>query len=243
MIRLKPLAIALLMAASSSSAPAQPAAAPYPDKPVRIIVSYAAGNITDVLARTLSQRMAEEWKQGVIIENRPGQGGSLGALQLLKQPADGYTLLFSAMAALAINPHLYPGIGFDALKDFQPIIGVAYPHGLLYANAALPVSSVPELVALSRSRPGTLNYGSAGSGTVPHLNVEALKARTGTPRPVIERVERTVAALLKEPAVEGKIRGAGMGVLGLGPDAFAKRVESDYRRLGLLVRELNLKAD
>lgn len=326
MIRLKPLAIALLMAASSSSAPAQPAAAPYPDKPVRIIVSYAAGNITDVLARTLSQRMAEEWKQGVIIENRPGQGGSLGALQLLKQPADGYTLLFSAMAALAINPHLYPGIGFDALKDFQPIIGVAYPHGLLYANAALPVSSVPELVALSRSRPGTLNYGSAGSGTVPHLNVEALKARTGldathvpykgavavlsdvaggslhfaqesvgvvlpqvragrikplaalgperleqlpevpaigevlpgfeavtpwlglfartgTPRPVIERVERTVAALLKEPAVEGKIRGAGMGVLGLGPDAFAERVESDYRRLGLLVRELNLKAD
>jgi tripartite-type tricarboxylate transporter receptor subunit TctC len=70
-----------------------------------------------------------------------------------------------------------------------------------------------------------------------------LFARTGTPRPVIERVELTVAALLKEPAVEGKIRGAGMGVLGLGPDAFAKRVESDYRRLGLLVRELNLKAD
>jgi tripartite-type tricarboxylate transporter receptor subunit TctC len=160
------------------SAAAQTAGS-YPDRTVRIIVSYAAGNITDVLARTLSQRMAEEWRQPVVIENRPGQGGSLGAQNLLKLSADGYTLLFSAMAALAINPHIYPSIGFDALRDFQPIIGVAYPNGVLYANATLPANTLPELVALSRSKPGSLNYGSAGSGTVPHLNVEALKVRTG----------------------------------------------------------------
>jgi tripartite-type tricarboxylate transporter receptor subunit TctC len=123
--------------------------------------------------------MAEEWRQPVVIENRPGQGGSLGAQNLLKLSADGYTLLFSAMAALAINPHIYPSIGFDALRDFQPIIGVAYPNGVLYANATLPANTLPELVALSRSKPGSLNYGSAGSGTVPHLNVEALKVRTG----------------------------------------------------------------
>lgn len=302
------------------------AAGTYPERPVKVIVSYAAGNITDVLARTLSQRMAEEWKQPVIIENRPGQGGSLGAQVFLKQPADGYTLLFSAMAALAINPHVYKNIGFETQRDFKPIIGVAYPNGLLYANASLPVKGLSDLIALSKSKPGSLNYGSAGSGTIPHLNVEALKARTGldathvpykgavavlqdviggnlhfaqesigvvlpqirsgrikpvvalgpsrleqlpdvpavgevlpgfvavtpwlglfahasTPAEVIQRVERTVSALLKEPAISGKIRGAGMGVLDLSSKDFSARVAEDYARLGALVRDLKLKAD
>ena len=154
-------------------------AQPYPAKPVRLVVSYAAGNVTDLLARIVADNLTEKWKQAVVVDNRPGQGGSLGAQIVAKAPADGYTLLFSAMAALCINPHVYPNLGYDARRDFAPVISVAYPHGVLVAHVSVKANTLAELVAYSKSSPGTLNYGSAGSGTVPHLNMEALKARTG----------------------------------------------------------------
>lgn len=173
--------IRLLLAALSLSTVAGTASATddYPNKPVRLVVSYAAGNITDVLGRIIAQRLSEQWKQPVLVENRPGQGGSTGAQQVVKAPADGYTLLFSAMAAMAINPHVYQRVGYDPNADFVPIVGVAYPNGLIYVGADVKANTLDELVRLSKSQPGILNYGSPGSGTVPHLNVEALKARTG----------------------------------------------------------------
>jgi tripartite-type tricarboxylate transporter receptor subunit TctC len=152
----------------------------FPGRPVKLITSYAAGNIADSLARAVAQRLSEIWKQAVVVENRPGQGGSLGAQIVAKAPADGYTLLFSAMAALAINPHVYTRVGYQPIQDFIPITAIARTGaGILYVNPELKVNTLGELIALSKAKPGTLNYGTAGSGTVPHLNTEALKAVTG----------------------------------------------------------------
>jgi tripartite-type tricarboxylate transporter receptor subunit TctC len=152
----------------------------YPSRPIRLIVSYGAGNIADQLARLVAQKLAEQIGQPVVVENRPGQGGSLGAQVVAKATPDGYTLLFSAMAAIAINPHVYPRVGYDPIADFVPITAIANTRsGILYTNLDLKATTLPELLALSRANPGTLNYGSAGSGTVPHLNMELLKGLTG----------------------------------------------------------------
>ncbi|MEY4864494.1 MAG: hypothetical protein RLZ51_2589 [Pseudomonadota bacterium] len=177
------LGLGMTLAGRTSRVGAQsktPAHDDFPSRPVKLVTSYAAGNIADALARQVAQRLAEVWKQPVVVENRPGQGGSLGAQQVAKAPPDGYTLLFSAMAALAINPHVYSRVGYNPLQDFLPVTAVARTGpGVLYVNPELKVSSLAELIALSKARPGFLNYGTAGSGTVPHLNTEALKAVTG----------------------------------------------------------------
>ncbi len=155
------------------------AAAAYPNRPVRMVVSYAAGNVTDILARIVADKLGEKWNQPVTVDNKPGQGGSLGAQLAAKAPADGYTLLFSAMAAMAINPHVYANLGYDVRKDFAPIINVAYPSGVIVASPALHITSLKALVDYSKANPTALNYGTAGNGTVPHLNMEAIKSITG----------------------------------------------------------------
>lgn len=177
-VRLGMVAIAALGAGQSGLALAQTSDA-YPARPVRMVVSYAPGNVTDTLARLIAESLAEKWKQPVAVENRQGLGGSLGAQGVVNAPADGYTLLFSAMAAMAINPHVYRNIGYDALKDFTPIVNVAYPESAMVVSPSLGVRTVPELVEYSKANPNALNYGTAGNGTVPHLNTEALKTITG----------------------------------------------------------------
>ena len=160
---------------------AMPASAqtPYPNKPVRLVVSYAAGNVTDLLARIVADKLSEKWGQQLVVDNKAGQGGSLGALIVAKAPADGYTLLFSAMAALAINPHVYPNIGYDGVKDFAPIISIASPNLAIVVDPSLKVTSFKALVEYSKASPNALSYGTAGNGTAPHLNMEALKLQTG----------------------------------------------------------------
>lgn len=155
------------------------ALASYPERPVRMVVSYAPGNVTDTLARLIAENLSEKWKQPVAVENRPGLGGSLGAQSVVNAPADGYTLLFSAMAAMAINPHLYSNLGYDPQKDFTPIVNVAYPESVMVVTPSLGVRTVQELVTYSKANPNALNYGTAGNGTVPHLNTEALKIISG----------------------------------------------------------------
>lgn len=152
----------------------------YPNRSIRLVVSYGAGNIADQLARLVAQKLSEQIGQPVVIENRPGQGGSLGAQVAAKATPDGYTLLFSAMAAIAINPHVYGRVGYDPIADLAPITAIANTRsGILYTNLDVKATTLPELVALSKASPGTLNYGTAGSGTVPHLNMELLKGMTG----------------------------------------------------------------
>lgn len=152
----------------------------WPTRPVKLIVSYGAGNVADVLARIVAQKLSEQIRQPVIVENRPGQGGSLGAQVAVKAPPDGYTLLFSAMAAIAINPHVYARVGYDPIADLVPITAIAQTgSGIMYVTPELKANTLAELIAASRAAPGTMNYGTAGSGTVPHLNMELLKGMSG----------------------------------------------------------------
>ena len=171
--------LALGLAALTAPVQTQAQEAGYPHRPVRMVVSYAAGNVTDTLARIVADQLSQQWGQPVTVDNKPGQGGSLGAQIAMKAPADGYTLLFSAMAAMAINPHVYPNVGYDPRKDFAPIVNVAYPNMVLVVTPGLKIKSLPQLVHYGNAHPTALNYGTAGNGTVPHLNMEALKARTG----------------------------------------------------------------
>jgi tripartite-type tricarboxylate transporter receptor subunit TctC len=146
----------------------------YPAKPIRLVDVYAPGGPSDVLARTVSARLSERLKQTVIVENRPGAGGTVGTEIAAKAPADGYTLLIIA-SALSINASLYSKLPYDTLRDFVPITVLVSAPYLLTAHPSLPASSVRDLIALAKARPGELNYGSGGSGTGPHMAMELMK--------------------------------------------------------------------
>ncbi|MEO7937907.1 MAG: tripartite tricarboxylate transporter substrate binding protein [Burkholderiaceae bacterium] len=193
----------------------------YPDRPVRLIVSYAAGNVTDTLARIVSDKLSTQWGQAVTVDNRPGQGGSIGAQTAVKAPADGYTLLFSAMAAMAVNPHVYSNVGYDVRKDFAPIINVAYPDGLIVATPALQIQTLKALVDYSKKNPTALNYGTAGNGTVPHLNMEAIKEMTGL---VAQHVPYKSASAVLTDVMGGRLQLQGESVAVLLPQIKAGKL-------------------
>lgn len=164
-----------LLALTASLAHAQD----YPSKAVRIVVPFPAGGTTDILSRAIGQRLTEQWKQPIVIDNRPGAGANLGAEIAAKAPADGYTL-FMASTTHSINRSLQPKLGYDLLKDFTPIGLVAETTQVLVVHPSVAAASVKELVALLKARPGQLNYSSAGNGSSPHLAAELFKRMTGT---------------------------------------------------------------
>lgn len=143
----------------------------WPGKPVRLVVPFAAGGSTDVVARMIGQKLSILWGQPVVIENRAGAGGNLGADAVAKSPGDGYTLLM-ASGSITINPHIYKRMLFDTKKDLVPITNVASGPMLLVVPDRSPVKSVQELLALAKSTPGALNFGSAGVGSQVHLAAE-----------------------------------------------------------------------
>jgi tripartite-type tricarboxylate transporter receptor subunit TctC len=158
---------------------ANAAAQQWPVKPVRLIVADAAGGAPDQLARILSAKLAEGFGQQVIVDNRPGAGGTLGADLAAKSPADGYTLLMSTSAIWAILPSLKKDLPYDPVRDFAPISRLATTSNVLVINTSLPARSVAELVALAKAKPGALNYASAGIGTPAHLAGEMLNLLAG----------------------------------------------------------------
>jgi tripartite-type tricarboxylate transporter receptor subunit TctC len=151
----------------------------FPSKPVKIVVGFAPGGPADVMARLIGQRMASILGQSVVIDNRPGAGGTIGARAVAESDADGYTLLLGNTSTLVIGPLIYKNVNYDPVKGFAPIALLGTTSNLLIVNPALPVQSVRELIALARSRPGKLNYSSAGIGTPPHLIGEMFKQRLG----------------------------------------------------------------
>jgi len=151
---------------------------PWPNRPVKIIVPFTPGTGIDILARTLGQKLAEEWKQGVVVENRPGASGAIGTEVVAKSPPDGYTLLMTANT-IVIAPSLHKKNGYDAIKDFAPVAPVAIGRLGLVVNPSVKADSVKELVALARASPGKLTYASPGSGTPHHLAMELFKQRVG----------------------------------------------------------------
>jgi tripartite-type tricarboxylate transporter receptor subunit TctC len=151
----------------------------YPLKPIRFIVPFAAGGGTDILARLLGQRLTETMGQTFVVDNRGGAGGVIGAELAAKSPADGYTIVLGSPGPLAINPNLLPRMPYDSLRDFAPISLATISAFTLVVHPSLPVRSVKELVTLAKSKPGQLNYGSGGNGSVAHFSGEQFKALAG----------------------------------------------------------------
>ena len=160
------------VALAAALLPMLSAAQGYPARPVKIIVPFVAGGATDVVARLLAQKLTEAWGQSVIVENRAGAGGNIGADAVAKSPPDGYTLLMTSGSIVTANPYIYKSMPFDAAKDLLPITNVASGPQVIVVATSVPAKDLRELIAMAKSSPGKVNYGSAGVGTQTHLAFE-----------------------------------------------------------------------
>lgn len=151
----------------------------YPDKPIRMVVPFPAGGTTDILARAVAQKLSESLGQQMIVDNKPGAGGNIGAQEVARAAPDGYTLVMGTVGTHAINPSLYKKLPYDHLKDFAPVSLVASVPNLLVVHPSVPVNSVKELIAYVKANPGKLNFASSGNGTSIHLSGELFKTMTG----------------------------------------------------------------
>jgi tripartite-type tricarboxylate transporter receptor subunit TctC len=175
------LCAALIASAALACLPAAAqgdAAASYPNKPVRMIVNFPPGGTVDVLTRTVAQKLSEKWGQPVVIENRPGAGGNIGAQAVFSAEPDGYTLLATPPGPLAINQNLYKDMKFDPAK-FTPVVMLASVPNVITARADLPANSVKELIAYAKANPGKVTYGSQGNGSTSHLTGQMFASMAG----------------------------------------------------------------
>lgn len=156
-----------------------PAMAAYPDKSIRFIVPQAAGGSTDILSRTIGQKLSEALGQPVVMDNRPGANGIVGVDMVAKSQADGYTLVAGGTGTIAINVSLYSKIPYDPIRDFAPVVNFAYSTSVLVVHPSVAAKTIAELIALAKAKPGELRYASAGNGSSPHLSAEVFKSMAG----------------------------------------------------------------
>lgn len=170
------------LAAAGAAASTLPAFAQdaWPAKPIRLVIPFPPGGATDILGRMVAQELNKALGVSVIAENRAGAGGNIGAEAVAKSAPDGYTLLMGTIGTQSINQSLYPKLPYDPVKDFAPVTLVATVPNVLVVNPSVPANSVKELIALAKSKPGKLNYGSSGNGSSVHLSGELFKSMTGT---------------------------------------------------------------
>ncbi|WP_066634059.1 Bug family tripartite tricarboxylate transporter substrate binding protein [Bordetella sp. H567] len=297
----------------------------WPDKPVRIIVPFTAGGTTDVVARVIGAELGQMWHQSVVVDNRPGAGGAIGATLTAKSPPDGYTLLMASGSMFTVNPYLYRNLPYT-LKDFDYITTVASGPMLVLVNSSVPAHNLKELIALAKSQPKKLNFGSAGNGSQVHMAGEYLadaagiqithvpykgealayndlmagqvqlvvgniaaasvfaksgKARAlavtgptrspmmpdvptakeaglpgyettgwfalvtaaGTPKAVVDKIQRDTAKVLQMPAVREKLAGQGMTPVGDTPAQLAKSIQDESGKWKAIVERRNLSID
>jgi tripartite-type tricarboxylate transporter receptor subunit TctC len=176
-MRTAAIACLLLLVLHAASVQAQPQA-PYPTRPITIIVPYSPGTGIDILGRVIAQRFAERWPTGAVVDNKPGASGNIGTELVAKAPPDGHTLLMTA-TSFATNPAVNKNLRYDAAKSFAPISLVGTGTMAFFTSLNTPVQSVQEFVALAKSKPGALNYASNGNGTPQHLAMELFKLDTG----------------------------------------------------------------
>ncbi len=173
MFKLIALAVSLILAATGALAQA------FPSKPIRIVVPFAPGGTSDILARALGPKVTEAWGQPVVVENKTGANGNVGAEFVVRSAPDGYTMLLSDVGAIAINPSVYPNMPFDPVKDFAPVIMVSYSPHVLAVHPSVPATNMKELVAYAKANPGKLNFANSGTGGAPHLAGVDFAQRTG----------------------------------------------------------------
>ena len=174
----RPIATLALLAAATVAGPVMAQPQTYPTKPIRLVVPFSAGSATDILARIVGTKMGETGHWQVVVDNRPGAGGTLGATTVAKSAPDGYTLILVSVGH-AINATLYPKLGYDTVKDFAPVSLVASVPNVLVVNTASPYKSVRDIMASAKARPGAMNFDSAGSGSSTHLSGEMFKMQAG----------------------------------------------------------------
>ncbi len=174
--RLISLAMATGLISASLPVSAQGA---YPNKPIKFVVPYSAGGLPDTVARIFAQRLTEKLGQSVVVDNKPGANGVVAAQVLASSPKDGYTFLVTDGSMFSINPTIYKNLGYDYKKDFMPVSLAARAPLYLAVNPKVPANTLAEFIALAKSKPGTLNYGSSGVGSTHHLTMEAMKASLG----------------------------------------------------------------
>jgi tripartite-type tricarboxylate transporter receptor subunit TctC len=171
--------LGLVLAAGVSALACHAQTARYPDRPVKIFVGFAAGGGTDVAARILAQKLTEALGQSVVVENRPGASGMIAAETVAKSAADGYTLMMGSQTTLAVAPVLYRKFSIDAARDFAGVAMAGVSPLVLVVHPSVPVQSVKDLIALAKSKPGTINFGSGGLGTTPHMAGELFSIQAG----------------------------------------------------------------
>jgi tripartite-type tricarboxylate transporter receptor subunit TctC len=152
----------------------------YPNRSITMVVAFPAAGTTDILARLISQKLTEKFKQTVVVENRPGAGGNIGTAYVAKAAPDGYTIMMGTIGTQSINPGLYKKMPYDAAKDFVPITRAAMVPNLLVVNKDAPFNTLPEMMAYERANPGKLTYGSSGNGTTLHLSGELFNLMAGS---------------------------------------------------------------
>ena len=166
----------VLAAFATSTAPSKAA---YPERPITIVVPYTPGGTVDLLARALGRDMTKTWGVQIVVDNRPGAGGSAGAEVVAKAKPDGYTLLLSTNSPLTTNAALYPNLGYDPIASFEPILIAGENSMVLVANKSLPVATVGDLIALAKNEPGKLSAGTSGNGATTHLSLAEFNKRAG----------------------------------------------------------------
>jgi tripartite-type tricarboxylate transporter receptor subunit TctC len=176
-VQLRAAAVACFAVAVIAMAPAF--ADNFPSKPITVIVPASPGGVTDMLGRMLAQHFIADWGAEVVVENKPGANNQVAAEYVAHQPGDGYTLFIGPETTFIVNPTLYDHLAYDSVKDFTPISGLVSINHALIVNPSVPVSSVKELIALGKAKPGQLNYGTYGVGSSGHLNMEMFKTVTG----------------------------------------------------------------
>jgi tripartite-type tricarboxylate transporter receptor subunit TctC len=199
MMRVFSVAVAALVISASAT----PLRAEYPDRAIQVIVPYTPGGTVDILARALGARLTVAWGQPVVVLNRPGAGGSLGAEAAAKATPDGYTLFLSTNSPLTTNLALYPSLGYDPLRDFEPVILAGENSLVLAVNPKLPVKNVADLIALARSKPGELNAATSGNGSTAHLSLATFNKLAGVS---ITHVPYRGGALSLTAAVAGEVQ-------------------------------------
>jgi tripartite-type tricarboxylate transporter receptor subunit TctC len=192
------MALSLLPAAAN----AQTTTIAYPTKPIRLVVPFPAGGATDIFARTLSQKLAEKIGSAVVVENKPGAGGTLGSDLVAKSPADGYTLLLATSSTHSIGPNLNPKMPYDAVRDFTPIAQVGNAPSIMLVPNSSPAKTIQEWIDYAKKNPGRLNYASSGNGTIVQLTAELFKSQAGL---YVVHIPYKGTALAMPDLISGKI--------------------------------------
>jgi tripartite-type tricarboxylate transporter receptor subunit TctC len=298
----------------------------WPAKPIRIVVPFAPGGVTDNSARVVADRLGARLGQQVIVENRAGASGNIGTEAVAKAAPDGYLLLLGFDGTMVINPHVFPKLAWDTLRDFQPVTKLGDATLILVAHPSVPASTLPELIAYSKTQPGGLAYGTSGTGGTPHLAGELLRMRSGanlvhvpykgggqaigdvvggqiplvytaiataqqyvksgrlkaigvssgkratalpdvptfveggqagfvvdswvgilapakTPRPVVDRLQKEIAAVLAEPEVRSRYEVLGIEPVGNTPEQFTAQIKADLARWEPVVKQAGIKVE